>query len=83
MAQTELIADGKRHAIAVTDYLLERIRDRRLTPAVVTDVIGANVHKHANEMLADGISREDVATWVQTVRHVFQERMMGALQRVW
>jgi hypothetical protein len=59
-----------------------RIRDRRLTPAVVTDVIGANVHKHANEMLADGISCEDVATWVQTVRHVFQERMMEALQRV-
>ena len=82
MAQTELIADGKRHAIAVTDYLLERIRDRRLMPAVVTDVIGANVHKHANEMLADGVSREDVAIWVQTVRHVFQERMMGALQRV-
>ena len=33
--QTELIADGKRHAIAVTDYVLERIRDRRLTPAAV------------------------------------------------
>jgi hypothetical protein len=28
----------------------------------VTHVIGANVHKHANEMLADGISREDVAS---------------------
>ena len=53
MAQTELIADGKRHGIAMTDYLLERIRDRRLMPAVVVDVIGANVHKHANEMLAE------------------------------
>ena len=81
MAQTELIADGRRHAIAVTDYLLERIRDRRLTPAVVTDVIGANVHKHANEMLAEGRSREDVATWVQTVRHVLDERMSAALHR--
>ena len=66
MAQTELIADGKRHGIAITDYLLERIRDRRLMPAVVVDVIGATLHKHANEMLAEGISREDVATWVQT-----------------
>jgi hypothetical protein len=79
MAQTELIADGKRHAIAVTDYLLEHIRDRRLIPAVVADVIGANVHKHANEMLAEGISREDVATWVETVRHVLQKRMIAAL----
>jgi hypothetical protein len=34
MAQTEWIADGKRHGIAITDYLLERIRDRRLMPAV-------------------------------------------------
>jgi hypothetical protein len=25
-------------------------------------------------------SREDVATWVQTVRHVFQERMRVALR---
>ena len=32
MAQTEWIADGKRHGIAITDYLLERIRDRRLMP---------------------------------------------------
>jgi hypothetical protein len=31
-------------------------------------------------MLAQGASREDVVTWVQTVRQVFQERMMGALQ---
>jgi hypothetical protein len=81
MAQTELIADGKRHGIAITDYLLERIRDRRLMPAVVVDVIGATLHKHANEMLAEGISREDVATWVQTVRHVLQERVMAALHR--
>jgi hypothetical protein len=81
MAQTELIADGKRHGIAMTDYVRERVRDRKITPAVVADVLAANVHQHANEMLADGISREDVATWVQTVRHVFQERMMGALQR--
>jgi hypothetical protein len=80
MAQTELIADGKRHAIAFTDYLLERIRDRRLMPAVVTDVIGANVHQ-PNEMLAEGRSREDVATWVQTVRHVLDERMSAALHR--
>jgi hypothetical protein len=58
-----------------------RIRDRRLTPAVVTDVIGANVHQHANEMLAEGRSREDVATWVQTVRHVLDERMSAALHR--
>jgi hypothetical protein len=81
MAQTELIADGKRHGLAMTDYLLERIRDRRLMPAVVADVIGATVHKHANEMLAEGIPREDVATWVQTVRHVLQERVMADLHR--
>jgi hypothetical protein len=80
MAQTELIADGKRHGIAITDYLLERTRDRSLMPAGVVDVIGATVHKLAKEMLAEGISREDVATWVQTVRHVFQERLMAALQ---
>jgi hypothetical protein len=65
MAQTELIADGKRHGIAMTDYVLERIRDKSLTPAVVVDVVGANVHKNAIEMLEEGISREDVATWVQ------------------
>jgi hypothetical protein len=81
MAQTELIADGKRHGIAITDYLLERIRDRRLMPAVVVDVIGATLNKLANEMLAEGISREDVATWVQTVRHVLDERMSAALHR--
>jgi hypothetical protein len=80
MAQTELIADGKRHGIAMTDYVRERIRDRKITPAVVADVLAANVHQHANEMLAQGTSREDVVTWVQTVRQVFQERMMGALQ---
>jgi hypothetical protein len=80
MAQTELIADGKRHGIAITDYLLERTRDRSLMPAGVVDVIGATVHKLAKEMLAEGISREDVATWVQTVRHVLQERLMAALQ---
>jgi hypothetical protein len=79
MAQTELIAGGKRHAIVVTDYLLERIRDKSLTPAVVVDVVGANVHKHATEMLEQGISREDVATWVETVRHVLQKRMIAAL----
>jgi hypothetical protein len=50
-------------------------------PAVVVNVIGATVHKHANEMLAEGISREDVATWVQTVRHVLQERVMADLHR--
>jgi hypothetical protein len=77
MAQTELIAHGKRHGLAMTDYLLERIRERRLMPAVVVDVIGATVNKHANEMLAEGIPREDVATWVQTVRHVLQERFAG------
>ena len=81
MARTELIADGKRRGIAITDYLLERIRDRSLMPAVVADVIGATVHKHANEMLAEGRSREDVATWVQTVRHVLDERMSAALHR--
>ena len=81
MPQTELIADGKRHGIAITDYLLERIRDRSLMPAVVVDVIGATLHKHAKEMLAEGISREDVATWVQAVRHVLQERVMTALHR--
>ena len=81
MVRTELIADGKRHGIAFTDYLLERIRDRRLMPEVVVDVIGATVHKLAKEMLAEGISREDVATWVQTVRHVLQERVMAALHR--
>jgi hypothetical protein len=81
MAQTELIADGKRHGLAITDYLLERIRDRRLMPAVVIDVIGATVQKLANEMLAEGVSREDVATWVQTVRHVLQERVIAALHR--
>jgi hypothetical protein len=66
--------------------VLERIRDRRLTPAAVTDVIGANVHKHANEMLADGISREDVAIWVQTVNgYAFASqkslRAIGAILR--
>ena len=81
MAHTQLIADGKRHGIAITDYLLGRIRDRRLMPATVVDVIGATLRKHANEMLAEGISREDVATWVQTVRHVLQERVMAALHR--
>ena len=81
MAPTELIADGKRHGLAITDYLLERIRDRRLMPAVVIDVIGATVQKLANEMLAEGVSREDVATWVQTVRHVLQERVIAALHR--
>jgi hypothetical protein len=75
-----LIADGKRHGLAVTDYLLERIRDRRLMPAVVVDV-SATVHKHASEMLTEAISREDVATWVQTVRHVLQERVMADLRR--
>ena len=79
MAQIELIADSKCQGIAITDYLLERIRDRRLMPAVVVDVIGATLHKHATEMLAEGISREDVATWVQTVRHV--ERVMATLPR--
>jgi hypothetical protein len=48
-------------------------------PAVVVNVIGATVHKHASEMLAEGTSREDVATWVQTVRHVLQERVMTDL----
>jgi hypothetical protein len=50
-------------------------------PAVVVNVIGATVHKHASEMLAEGTSREDVATWVRTVRHVLQERVMAALHR--
>jgi hypothetical protein len=81
MAQTELIADGKRHGIAMTDYVRERIRDRKITPAVVADVIAANVHKHAKKMLAEGMPREDVATWVQTVRHVLHERMSAALHR--
>jgi hypothetical protein len=44
-------------------------------------VIGATVHKHASEMLAEGMSREDVATWVQTVRRVLQERVMADLYR--
>ena len=81
MSPNDLHADGKRHGIAITDYLLERVRERKLTPAVVVDVIGANVHKLANEMLAEGRSKEDVAAWVQTVRHVFQERMMAELKR--
>ena len=68
MARTELIADGKRHGLAMTDYLLECIPRLRLMPAVVVDVIGATVHQHASEMPAEGTSREDVATWVQTVR---------------
>ena len=81
MAQNELHADGKRYGIVIADYLLEPIRVSKLTPAVVVDFIGTNVHKHANEMLAEGRSKEDVAAWVQTVRHAFQERMMAELKR--
>ena len=68
MPQTELIADGKRHGLAMTGYLLGPIRDRRLMPAVVVDVIGATVHKHPKRDAGRGNFAKDVTTWVQTVR---------------
>ena len=33
LRETELIADGKRHGIAMTEYLLERIRDKSRPPS--------------------------------------------------
>jgi len=78
MADPDLIADGKRHGIVVTDYLLDRIK---LTAAVAVDVMARNVNKHANEMLANGRTGEDVAAWVRAVRSVFQERLTAVLVR--
>jgi hypothetical protein len=78
MPQTELIANGKRHGIAMTDYVRERIRDRKITPAVVADVLAANVHQHANEMLAQGTVVQQRPFW--PVALIF---LGGALTLCW
>jgi len=71
MADPDLLADGKRHGIVVTVSLLDRIRYGKLTAAAAVDFMARNVDKHANEMLAAGRTRAEVAAWVRAVSGKF------------
>ena len=82
MADPALVADGKRHGIAVTDYLIERISYKKLTPAAAAAVMSANVEKHANELLAEGRTQADVAAWVRAVRSTFEERLRAVVDEL-
>jgi Protein of unknown function (DUF2934) len=78
-AADQLAADGKRYGIAVTDYLLDTIKYRKLTLAAAVDLAAANIERQTNEMLDGGRSREDVLAWVRAIRQALEQRLSAIL----
>jgi hypothetical protein len=73
----QLAADGKRHGIAVSDFLLHTTKYKKRTIAAAVDLAASTVDRQASEMLEGGRTRQEVLAWVRAVRQALVQRVTG------
>ena len=67
--------DPRAFGIALANNMISQIAAQHTTAKQTTHLLATEVAWRANEMLAQGIAREDVSAWVQAVQLAFSERL--------
>jgi hypothetical protein len=70
-----MVHRGKEFGRDLADRMAFRMRLQRVTVEQVTLNVATEVAKRANEMLAAGRARDEVAAWVEQVQKGYVERL--------